>query len=508
MRLQVSFALALFFSVHTVLCADDAPSDPLTEAAASITEAELRNYVNFLASDTLEGREAGTHGGYAAAAFITQELRKLEAVKPAGQDNDFFQYFHPNYRNILATIPGSDPQLKDEYILIGAHYDHVGYGNRNNSRGTIGIIHNGADDNASGTSGILEVAEAIASMETRPKRSILIALWDGEEEGLLGSKFHVSSPVVPLKRIRLHINVDMIGRLRPESFEVFGWRTAPGLRRWLTDHNDGLHVKFTYDYLADSDHWPFYQQGVPSLMLHTGKHDDYHTAKDDAPKVNFEGLQRVSQYLFRLVLDAASADTLPKFRNQSWHELQTLAQLPERIPDQTLPSRLGLKFDSELSQDGVVRLTEIEQDGPAHAAGLRAGDEILEFAGRRVSEETDFRLLVAAAVSPVAVHVFRDEEELDFQVRLRGNRMEWGFQFRRDSAEPDSVVVTAIFTGSPAAIAGLKRGDRIRSLDGKPVREPVSFRRLLRESAGPLPVRIERNGQLLTLTLQRVVLDQ
>lgn len=508
MRLRSLFGFALVFSMGTGLFAEDTSSDPLAEAASSITEAELRNHVNFLASDTLEGREAGTHGGYAAAAFIAQELRKLDALQPAGQENDFFQYFHPNYRNILAVIPGSDPELKNEHVLIGAHYDHVGYGNRNNSRGAIGIVHNGADDNASGTSGILEVTEAIASMNPKPKRSILIAFWDGEEEGLLGSKFHVSSPAVPLKQIRLHINIDMIGRLRPESFEVFGWRTAPGLRRWVTDHNDGLQVKFTYDYLADSDHWPFYQQGVPSLMLHTGKHDDYHTAADDAPKINIKGLQRVSQYLLRLVVDAANAETLPKFRNQSWHELQTLAQLPERIPDQALPSRLGLKFDSEASEEGVVRLTEVERGGPADAAGLLVGDEILEFGGRQISEGPDFRLLVAAAASPVAVHVFRDDEELDFKVTLRGDRLNWGFQFRRDSAEPDSVVVTAIFTGSPAEIAGLQRGDRIRKLDGESVSEPASFKRRLEESVGPFPVEIERNGQLQTLTLQRVVLNQ
>lgn len=505
-RCLAAFAVAVTL-VHGAL-SEDVPTDPLAQASKSITQSELQNHVNFLASDTLQGREAGTQGGYAAAAFIVQELRKFDGLKPGGQQDDFYQYFHPNYRNILAVIPGSDPKLKREHILIGAHYDHVGYGNRRNSRGTIGIIHNGADDNASGTAGLLEVAEALASLKEKPKRSILFVFWDGEEEGLLGSRFYVSYPTVPLKRIRLHINLDMIGRLRPESFEVFGWRTAPGLRRFVTGHNDGLQVKFTYDYLADSDHWPFYQHAVPSLMLHTGKHDDYHTATDDAPLINIKGLRRVSQYLLRVVLDAANAETLPKFREQSWHELPSLAQLPERIPDQELPSRLGLKFDSELSDDGVVRLTEVDPGGPAAAAGLQVDDEILEFAGRRVSEEPDFRLLVAAATSPVTVHIRRDDEELDLQIRLRGQPLEWGFQFRRDSAEPDSVVVTSIFTGSPADLAGLQRGDRIRSLNEDAVNDADQFRRVLQESSGPFPVEIERNGNLSALTLRRVVLDE
>jgi len=482
--------------------------DPVAIAEESITAAELSNHVHFLASDTLEGREAGTNGGYAAAAYIVQALRKLD-VKPAGQEQDFYQYFHPNYRNVLAVLPGSDSKLKDEHILIGAHYDHVGYGNRNNSRGTIGRVHNGADDNASGTAGILEVIEALAGLDEKPKRSILVAFWDGEEEGLLGSKFYVSYPTVSLRQIRLHVNIDMIGRLRPESFAVFGWRTAPGLRRMMTRHNDGLHINFTYDYLADSDHWPFYQHAVPSLMLHTGKHDDYHTSKDDAPLVNIKGLRRVSQYLLRVVLDSANADALPDFREQSWHELQSVAQLPElqEGPERT-PSRLGIKFDSELSDQNIVRVTGVTPDGPADAADLKVDDEIIEFAGVRVADVPDFRLLVAAASSPVSTLVRREEEELEIEIQLRGEPTEWGFEYRRDSAEPRSIVVTSVSAAGPAELAGLERGDRIHSLsDGLP-RDNAELKQLLRESTGSLNADIERNGKLSTLVLQRVVVDE
>ena len=482
--------------------------DPVSAAEESITAAELKNHVNFLASDTLEGREAGTHGGYAAAAYIVQALRKLE-VQPGGQERDFYQYFHPNYRNVLAVLPGSDPKLKDEHVLIGAHYDHVGYGNRNNSRGTIGRIHNGADDNASGTAGILEVIEALAGLDKKPRRSILVAFWDGEEEGLLGSKFYVSYPTVPLRQIRLHVKIDMIGRLRPESFEVFGWRTAPGLRRMITRHNDGLHINFKYDYLADSDHWPFYQHSVPSLMLHTGKHDDYHTSKDDAPLVNIKGLRQVSQYLLRMVLDSANADVLPDFREQSWRELQSVAHLPERQSDpERAPSRLGIKFDSELSDQNIVRVTRLTPDGPADAAGLKVDDEIIEFAGVRVSDVPDFRLLVAAASSPVSTLVRREEEELEIEIQLRGEPTEWGFEYRRDSAEPDSIVVTAVTAAGPGDLAGLKRGDRIHSLSQELPEDNAELKQWLRESTGPLSVDIERDGKLSTLMLRRVVVDE
>lgn len=482
-------------------------SNPVATATETITEAELKNHVNFLASDTLEGRQAGTHGGYAAATYIVQELRKLD-VKPGGQERDYYQYFHPNYRNVLAVLPGSDPELKDEHVLIGAHYDHVGYGNRNNSRGTIGRIHNGADDNASGTAGILEIVEAIAGLEEKPKRSILIAFWDGEEQGLLGSKFYVSYPTVPAKKIRLHINVDMIGRLRPESFEVFGWRTAPGLRRMFAQNNDNLRIKFTHKYVADSDHWPFYQHAVPSLMLHTGKHDDYHTSKDDAPLLNFNGLQQVSRYMLRVVLNAANADTLPDFRREAWNEPLAVSHLPElQAAPEPSPSRLGVKYDGEQSAKGIVRLTQVTADGPADAAGLQLEDEILEFAGVRVSDVSDFRLLVAAASSPVVAQIRRDEEELEVKIQLRGEPIEWGIEYRRDTAEPDSLIVTAVASGGPADVAGLERGDRIHSLSETSVSDDEPVKRLLRES-NDLSVVIERHGKVSTLMLQRVVVAE
>ncbi len=504
---QNGMMLAVLVTLATANSGVAGEPDPVDAAQESITASELKNHVNFLASDTLEGREAGTHGGYAAAAYIVQELRKLK-VEPGGQERDFYQYFHPNYRNVLAVLPGSDEKLKDEYVLIGAHYDHVGYGNRRNSRGTIGRIHNGADDNASGTAGILEVIEALAGFDEKPRRSILVAFWDGEEEGLLGSKFYVSYPTVPLRQIRLHVNIDMIGRLRPESFQVFGWRTAPGIRRMITRQNEGLRIKFTYDYLADSDHWPFYQHAVPSLMLHTGKHDDYHTSRDDAPLVNIKGLRQVSQYLLRVVLDAANADTLPDFREQSWHELESVTHLPERQAEQErAPSRLGIKFDSELSDQNIVRLTRITPEGPAEVAGLKVDDEIIEFAGVRVSDVPDFRLLVTAANSPVSALVRRDEEELELEIQLRGEPTEWGFEYRRDSSEPDSIIVTAVTAAGPGELAGLKQGDRIHAFSQEFPEDNAELKQLLSETAGPLSVDIERNGRLSTLTMQRVVVD-
>src|SRR5262249_45517286 len=160
-----------------------------------------------------------------------------------------------NYHNILAVVEGSDPQLRDEYVLIGAHYDHVGYGNARNSYGPFGMIHNGADDNASGVAGMLEVARAVAQLASRPKRSILFAFWDGEEKGLLGSQYWVEHPTVPLKSVTLAINADMIGRLRNATVTVYGVRTVRGLRRLVSHQNQiaNLLLDFTWENKPDSD---------------------------------------------------------------------------------------------------------------------------------------------------------------------------------------------------------------------------------------------------------------
>jgi Zn-dependent M28 family amino/carboxypeptidase len=139
-------------------------------------------------------------------------------LQPAGHDGAYFQLFGPGYRNILGIIPGSDPALSNQFVLISAHYDHVGYGTRRNSNGPIGYIHNGADDNASGTAAVLELVEAFQRLAIPPRRSVLFVLWDGEEKGLLGSLHWLSYPTVALENVRLMINLDMVRCYLPAHF--------------------------------------------------------------------------------------------------------------------------------------------------------------------------------------------------------------------------------------------------------------------------------------------------
>ncbi|MFM8703368.1 MAG: M20/M25/M40 family metallo-hydrolase, partial [Planctomycetia bacterium] len=169
-----------------LIAAGRAPAaERMSAAHASIQAADASRHVHALADDSFEGREGGSRGGRAAGAYIVQAIEKL-GLQPAGDNGTYDQAFG-GMRNILALLPGSDPMVAGELVVVGAHYDHVGYGNASNSYGPTGYIHNGADDNASGVAGLIEIAEAFQHMPSRPRRPILFAFWDGEEKGLLGS---------------------------------------------------------------------------------------------------------------------------------------------------------------------------------------------------------------------------------------------------------------------------------------------------------------------------------
>jgi hypothetical protein len=206
----------------------------------------------------------------AQGGYLLQLLEENH-IQPAGEDGGYFQTFGSGYRNILGVIRGRDPKLQQEFIVIGAHYDHVGYGTQRNSFGPTGSIHNGADDNASGTAGVLEVLQAFTMLPEAPRRSIMFAFWDGEEKGLLGSKHWTSFPTVPLKQVVMAFNADMIGRLKNNRLEVYGARSAAGLRKLVSRNNTdfGLQLDFMWHVNADSDHYSSSSRTFRSLMLHT-----------------------------------------------------------------------------------------------------------------------------------------------------------------------------------------------------------------------------------------------
>lgn len=232
-------------------------------------------------------------------------------------------------RNVLAMIEGSDPDRQDEVVIIGAHHDHNGTDD--------GIVYNGADDDASGTVGVLEVAEAYAEAAEageRPERTVLFALWDAEERGLLGAWYYTLRPLFPLPRTVAYLNLDMIGRheevptdgggrfrgLEPQTAEsnanainILGYSRAPALAAVVDEANEatGLTLRFRYDnnasnLLRRSDHWPFLHNDVPAVWFHTGLHPDYHTADDDPERIEYEKMTRIVRLVHQTSWQAAN----------------------------------------------------------------------------------------------------------------------------------------------------------------------------------------------------------
>lgn len=470
----------------------------LHSAMESISTNDLKRHAVLLADDTFEGREAGSRGGHAAAVYLAKELQR-RGLAGGASESSYFQIFNGNSRNVLALLPGSDPQLKDQVVVVSAHYDHVGYGNQQNSFGPIGRIHNGADDNASGTAGLLEVIEAFEKLGEKPKRTILFAFWDAEEQGLLGSKHWLDHPTIPLSRIAVMVNMDMIGRLRGERLEILGCRTAPGLRELVSRQNEriDLRLDFSWELKADSDHYSFFIKSIPCMLFHTGLHDDYHRPSDDIEKLDIPGMERISRLMFRTICALGDAETLPHFRPASRHETPE-SQITQERGLGPLPGRLGVQWDPKPGMEPGLLLTQVVPNSAGAVAGLRTGDRILMINGRELHDGEQFRRIVLAARQPLDFAVARSGqgEPLTLKVKPTGAPVRVGLTWRLDDAEPGVVTLTRVVPGSPADDAGLKVNDRVYEVAGERFAKSDDFHRLLLTGERPLPLLVERQGRL------------
>ena len=466
-------ALTLCLTFHSAASAQEADESP-------VTIQELQAHAAFLASDTLQGREAGTAGGQAVAAYLSHELRRLK-LQPIGTENDYRQSFGAGYQNVLGLLVGTDPQLKDEWIVLGAHFDHVGFGNRTNSQGPFGQIHNGADDNASGVSCLLEIAEALKGGPPL-RRSVMFAFWDGEEKGLLGSEHWLARhPNRP--QIRFYTNLDMVGRLRDDTVEVFGGRTLPGLRTSLARSN-ASHLQFKFDWAQrdDSDHHSFYLRNIPYVMLHTGMHYDYHRPSDDLEKLNIEGIQRVAMVLAGHTTQLADHPQPLVFREACRYELSP------HTPGTALPSRLGVTWSPARVRGETIQLSKVEPGLAADRAGLKPGDELLVVNGQDLREVEDFIAWVRQSPRHLEIDLVRAEngEKVHMALDLDGFALPPGASAASDPAEPGIAVLTSVTSASFADQSGFRTGDRLHDVQ---------------EGADPSARRweVERDGRLRVL---------
>ncbi|MDX2132264.1 MAG: M28 family peptidase [Planctomycetota bacterium] len=289
--------------------------------------------------------------------------------------------------NVGAILPGRGA-LADEWIIIGSHYDHVGYGQVGARPENNGKIHPGADDNASGTTGNLLAAARLTDAYAQGEgdaRSILFLWFSAEESGLEGARHFADNPIMDLRKVSLMLNMDMIGRLRERRVEVGGVGTGVGLQEWLQPYWDssGLEVKPIRMGASNSDHFAFHLKDVPNLFFFTGLHREYHTPADVAELVNVEGAVQIADLVSRVALDAAQRPE--KFEFDSGRERAADADEPPPAPRTGLRVRFGIMPGDYAGEDGVLVGDTTGPDTPAAKAGLKAGDRITRWNGEKVT---------------------------------------------------------------------------------------------------------------------------
>jgi len=314
--------------------------------------------------------------------------------------------------NVGGTLAGNDPQLKNEWLIIGAHFDHLGMGGEGSLyRGDVPEIHNGADDNASGTTGVLELAQKFASQKDKLKRSVAFFAFSGEELGLLGSDYLVNNLPFPTEDAITMINMDMIGRLKDSSLIVYGTGTSSNWKDILNKENVyGFKLTFNDEGYGPSDHSSFYGKKIPVLFFFTGTHEDYHKPSDDTEKINFNGENEVLDYIFDV---AMQIEQNPERPNYLLVERKTSGQkMAYKVYVGTIP-------DFASNVDGY-KISGVSEGSPAQEAGLQGGDIIIEFGGKKISNIYDFTYALGDFVpgDVVDVIVKRGEEEITFKIKL------------------------------------------------------------------------------------------
>ena len=276
-------------------------------------EDRLKQHVYILASDSLMGRKAGSEYAKKAASYIASQWEEI-GIEPLRGNSYFVPFMQSQYINIVGIIEGNDPFLKNEYIIIGAHYDHLG--SRTRQKGDV-VIYNGADDNASGVAAITELGRNLKAIQTDLRRSIILIAFDAEELGLHGSNEFAKNPPVPTENIKLMISVDMVGWYGKSGYvEYEGSKTIKNGNRLLLDPDlipKGLNVKtqnFEKSIFTATDTDGFARKGIPTLAVTTGLKSPYHKPTDEAHLIDYEGMALITEHLTNVIKSASQEDIL------------------------------------------------------------------------------------------------------------------------------------------------------------------------------------------------------
>jgi aminopeptidase YwaD len=333
-------------------------------------------------------------------------------------------------RNVAAMIPGADPILGREVVVLGAHYDHLGFGGDGSLAPDHREVHNGADDNASGTAAIMEVARLLSSPGKGPARTILFLAFSAEEKGLLGAGYYVDHPLLSKDRTVAMINMDMVGRLRDNSLTVYGTGTAEEWPALLERVNQAQPQPFALSSIPDgfgaSDHSEFYGEDIPVLMLFTNTHAEYHRPQDDWELINQEGLERVAHFAADLTgevagVGATDALAMTFIEGAGSPMGGAMTGDPGGRPSGRGGASMGTIPDMT-PQDFGVRITGVREGSAADKAGLLGGDIIVEFAGKEIPDlyAYTYALRDQKPGDEVTVIVLRDGERLTLSAVLGG----------------------------------------------------------------------------------------
>ena len=289
-------------------------------------------------------------------------------------------------RNVVMVVPGDDELLKNEYVIIGGHFDHLGMGGSSSRARDTVAVHHGADDNASGISLMIELAEKFALTKESHKRTLIFAAFSGEESGLLGSKYFTDNPPVDLTKVNAMINLDMIGRLKDSSsLQIGGAGTAEGLKKLVRSLSDTTNVTlaFSDEGYGPSDHSSFYGKNIPVLFYSTGAHLDYHTPSDTWDKINYPGMVTISDMIFKVAADFANNPERLKFTEAG----------PKVEVNRVMRRKgvtLGIMPDFAGNVQNGLRADFVTPGKPAAIGGMKNGDIITSIEGKRVNNIQDY----------------------------------------------------------------------------------------------------------------------
>ena len=386
-----------------------------------VADNKIKEDVAFLADDKLEGRQTGTRGEALAAEYLIERFETI-GLQPKGTEGYLQSYsFKPKTdphgeveftTNADSTITGNniigfiDNNAKTT-IVIGAHYDHLGFGGEGSLyREKDKAVHNGADDNASGVAVMLNIANRLRikndQAEIKDKNNYLFMSFSGEEMGLLGSNYFSKNPTIDAESINYMINMDMVGRMKADStLAVYGTGTSPIFKQTLKSNNDKFKLVENESGVGPSDHTSFYLIDIPVLHFFTGQHEDYHKPSDDSEKLNYDGMNLISDYIYSIINDLDDNGELAfrKTKNES---------------EESPRFKVGLGVVPDYLYDGKgMRIDGTREETPAFTAGLQKGDVVLKLGDSLITDMMSYMR---------ALSVFDNGDEADITVK-RGDKM-------------------------------------------------------------------------------------